>query len=160
MKHLITILLFVFVTSMVTAQVDSTAYVTESNIEKLVDKYSGKIEATIISLAESLKQPAEKVWTILIKQQYVKASMGIIVLLIILLFGYLSIKYANNVKDWDRGYVYDDKPTYSIGAAVISVICLFISIIVLLFGGYPNDILQGFINPEYGAIKDIVNLFN
>jgi hypothetical protein len=160
MKHLITILLFVFVTSMVTAQVDSTSYVTESNIEKLVDKYSGKIEATIISLAESLKQPAEEVWAILIKQQYVKASMGIIVLLITLLFGYLCIKYANNVKCWDDGEVIENKPTYSMGIVIIFAVCLVISLIVLLFGGYYNDILQGFINPEYGAIKDIVNLFN
>ena len=38
MKYLI-VILFVFVTSMVTAQVDSTSYVTESNVEKLVDKY-------------------------------------------------------------------------------------------------------------------------
>ena len=86
--------------------------------------------------------------------------MGVTVLLVIILFGYLSIKYANNVKDWDEGDVYKDKPTYSMGAAIIFAICLLIAIIAFFWGGYSDDILQGFINPEYGAIKDIVKLFN
>ena len=66
---------------------DSTL-VTNTNVEKLVDKYSGKIEAAIVSLAESLQQPAEHVYKVLVKQQIVKAinGLGILLFLLILFF--------------------------------------------------------------------------
>ena len=158
MRKILTVLSIVLFSTIGYSQTDSTSYVTDSNVEKLVDKYSAKIEATIVSLAEQLKQPAEHVYKIMVKQQYIKAFEGILVLLIVILFGYLTIKYASNIEDWEYGTVYENKPTYSIGAFYVSSISLFIAILVLLVGQYPMDIIQGFINPEYGAIQDIINL--
>lgn len=64
------------------ATVDSAQYVTNSNAEKLIDKYSEKIESTIVSLAQSLKQPAEHVYKILVKQQIVKSYIKLAHLLV------------------------------------------------------------------------------
>lgn len=158
MKKILTVLAIVLFSTIGYSQTDSTSYVTDSNVEKLVDKYSAKIEATIVSLAEQLKQPAEHIYKIMVKQQYIKAFTGIIVLLVTILFGYLTIKYASNIENWEYGTIYKNKPTYSLGAFIISIVSLFVTILVLLVGQYPVDIIQGFINPEYGAIQDIINL--
>ncbi len=90
-----------------------TEYVTGSTVERLVDKYSEKIEATIVSLAESLKQPAEAVWKILVKQQYVKAVVGLFIVSLMLFFIYLSFKYASNIEDWENLTVVKGKPAFS-----------------------------------------------
>jgi len=96
MKHiLLLITLFISAnTFAITEKLDS-GLVTNSNVEKLVDKYSAKISATIVSLAESLKQPAEHVYRILVKQQVVKAITFTISLLlgIILLIVFCFICY-------------------------------------------------------------------
>ena len=158
MRKILTVLSIVIFSTIGYSQTDSTSYVTDSNVEKLVDKYSAKIEATIVSLAEQLKQPAEHVYKIMVKQQYIKAFTGILLLLVIILFVYLTIKYASNIEDWEYGIAYKNKPGYSFGVLIISLASLFIAILVLLVWQYPMDIIQGFINPEYGAIQDIINL--
>ena len=47
--------------------------VTDSDTEKLIDKYSEKISATVTSLAETLKQPATHVYGLLVRQQVLKS---------------------------------------------------------------------------------------
>ncbi len=52
---------------------DNVELVTDSNVEKLVDKYSTKVTVAIQGLAKSLQQPAEHVYKILIRQQLLLA---------------------------------------------------------------------------------------
>jgi hypothetical protein len=132
-------------------------YVTNSNAEKLFDKYTDKLSTAIVGLAEILKVPATHVYGILIKQQYVLAYIGLFIFFITLLFIILSLKYALNIDDWDDGSVKKNKPTCSLGFFIAFGIIGIIFLLCFFIGHYPEDIFQGFINPEYGAIKDIVN---
>ena len=52
-------------------------YVTNSDAEKLFDKYTGKFAVAIEELAESLKVPAEHVYNILIKDQIEGLEKGL-----------------------------------------------------------------------------------
>lgn len=140
---------------------DTTQYVTNSNVEKLVDKYSEKLSATITSLAQSLKQPAEHVYKILVKQQVVKSFGYSLFLLLaitfILLFCY-NIKRAKWLED--DTYNRRDYPgeTWNSNATLTIITGILALIFIGLSAGFFYPMLQGFLNPEYGAIKDIVEM--
>ena len=115
------------------------------------------VKAGISGLAASLKAPAEHVYMILIKQQYVKAWIGVIMVFLTLLFIGLAIKFAYNIADWEEGIAFEDKFPSSIGFFTVFTILSILFLLSTLFGGYASDMIQGFINPEYGAIKDIID---
>ncbi len=169
MKKLVLMIFLIGSMFMINAQ-DST-YVTNSNVEKLVDKYSSKIEAAVISLSESLQQPAEHVYIVLIRQQYVKASIGLSYYLLTIIFAFILYHVFERsrwketsgyyTQDWKSREVYDEHEkteTYN----RYSTLTLFIgAITIILFIGAAvntSNILQGFINPEYGALQDIFEL--
>lgn len=143
MKQLILfILLFVGITTTIVAQ-DSIQYVTNSDTEKLIDKYTAKIEASVVALAQSLKQPAEHVYKILVKQQQVKATATLIAIGSLIILGILLIIIECVFLNWND---------YIVG--MIGIILLLIGVIGLVISA--SSIVSGFTNPEYGAIKDIV----
>lgn len=119
---------------------------TSSNIEQLVDKYSAKIEASIISLSETLKQPAEFVYGIMIKQQYVKAVTHLAIILLLLLIGIVMIIIETKILEWNDPLI----GPFGIAIEIVALIWLACA---------ANMIFGGFINPDYGAIQDITNLF-
>lgn len=143
------------------ATVDTSSVTTELTIPdstKLTAKEVYEdIKAGITGLATALKTPAEHVYAILCKQQIVKAVIGIFMFLIPLIFIICSLRYGSFVVDWDEWIIKDGRSQFS---PVIFFTCGIIGIIFMIIffiGGYHLDILQGFINPEYGAIKDIAN---
>ena len=141
---------------------DVTKYVTESNVEKLVDKYSDKLEAAITSLAETLQQPAEFVYGVLIKQQYVKAYASIIpwIIFLCLLPVFISLMKRGLVIGRDdrlggeHNYFYFDDSHLTITI----IIGIFLGASLITGAVCLQFIIQGFINPDYGAMQDIVNM--
>lgn len=115
------------------------------------------VKAGINGLAASLKAPAEHVYMILIKQQYVKAWIGVIMVFLTILFIGLAIKFAYNIADWEDGTAFEGKSPSSIGFFTVFTILSILFLVATMISGYPTDIIQGFINPEYGAIKDIID---
>lgn len=134
--------------------------VTNTNAEKLVDKYLDKATAAITSLAQTLKTPAEHVYSVLVRNNQIKSwfSFGIllffllidIILAIIPSINYIRVKKRNKNEDF-----FDDDVR---GTLMIISIALFIilSISIILCGG---DVANGILNPEYGAIKEIMRMF-
>jgi hypothetical protein len=121
---------------------DTAVYVTNTNTEKLIDKYTSKIEASIIALGQNLKQPVEHVYTVLIKQQKVRAwgflVTNIVMFIIMTVIWVLWYLDYNSRDEWWG-------------------IPFFISLVFLaLFFSSITMIITGFINPEYGAIKNII----
>lgn len=114
------------------------------------------VKAGISGLATALKAPAEHVYMILIKQQYVKAWVGVMTVLLTLIFIGLSIKFAYNIEDWEGGTAFEGKSASSIGFFIAFTVLSILFILITTVGGYPAEIIQGFVNPEYGAIKDII----
>ncbi len=155
MKKLVILIIFITIGFVMNAQ-DSTKYVTDSNVEKLVDKYSGKIEATVVALSESLEQSVDHVYKILVRQQYVKAINGVGILLILLILGAMTYKLLTHEEAFDnagdleiRGFL-----------GVISLGLTLLFLLIFFAGDFYTDITQGFINPEYGALQDIFELIS
>jgi len=125
-----------------------------------------KVSTAITSLAESLKVPAEKIWATLIVQQTIK-SISYLIIMILTIIGILFItKIISKSKwgDWDH-YDSDNKEsTYWKGHrfnsyAALTIIMSFIIIVGLIASVFIFiPMLTGFINPEYGAMKEIMSL--
>lgn len=107
----------------------------------------------IQGLAQALKAPTEKVWEILIKQQKVESIILVIVNSIILLITFIFVIWCIIVYKKDEWYS-NDKAGLLIYTIIISVMSIF-----FLFASI-NTIVTGFVNPEYGAIKEILNVIS
>ena len=142
------------------ATVDTSSVTTELAIpdstKLTVKEVYEDIKAGITGLATALKTPAEHVYAVLCKQQIIKAVIGIFMFLIPLIFIICSLRYGSFVVDWDEWIIKDGRPTFSAAISITFGILGIIFMMIFFIGDYHLDILQGF-NPEYGAIKDIVN---
>jgi hypothetical protein len=112
----------------------------------------------IVALASSLKVGAEHVYGVLVRQQVVYA----IVYLALSIIGFILIlnwikKYKDDKEKWKGGNsVYDDTPT---GLGLLRSIQIFVALVMIGIGiGNINSIMTGFINPEYGAIQDVIEM--
>ena len=123
------------------------------NNVQVVNATFDNIEQGLTKLAETLKVPASKMWEVFVEQQMINSLSEILALIITLsicVFVYIKcVKYAEKNNDDVFEYAITGLPA----AAVLAV--AFISLILILVGA--TDTITGFINPEYGAIKDIID---
>ena len=145
---LITVISLIAITVNATT-VDTTSkpiVVTDSTLTFL--KVYEDVKGGILGLAEALKTPAEHVYEVLVKQQVINAWSGLIFIIIMLVLLFLSIRYLK---------AYNNDPDIN-DLTVPVVLLIFVSILTFVaLIGTGLDILTGFFNPEYGAIKDIVD---
>jgi hypothetical protein len=134
---------------------ETVSYVdTSSNFKRIYnDLYDG-----IIALAAGLKVGAEHVYAIIVKQQIVNS----IVYLLVLLLGTFSIHMC--YKQWGLIKIKKEKYTTDveeIRPLAFTIIFGVLAFILLLAGLLNlNTLVMGFLNPEYGAIMDIVRFVN
>jgi hypothetical protein len=106
----------------------------------------------ITALAASLKVGAEHVYEVLVKQQIVYSIIWTIVLIIGIVF--ISIwlyRYKDDKEEWTDG-----DPT---ALGVFRTMQVFLGILLFMIGIMNIDtIITGFINPEYGALKDVIDM--
>lgn len=127
---------------------ETTTFVdTSSNFKML---YSD-LKTGLSALAESLKVGAEHVYIILVKQQVVNSItwliVGVIPLLIFIIFSKSMFNWAYKNNGESEGF--------SWFVFVIFLLATIIPGILTLINA--QEIVMGFINPEYGAIMDIIN---
>lgn len=102
----------------------------------------------LTALGSSLKVGSEHVYEVLIKQQLSNSITGLLMLLLSIICLIIIIKITKKAinKNKDLGMV----------------TVVFIGIPTMIFLVYElwhmNDIVTGFINPEYGAIKEILEV--
>lgn len=149
---LLVLLIPVIAQESVTKIVDETVvqeYVTNSNVEKLIDKYSDKLYASITSLAETLQQPAEYVYKILMKQQLVIGYTYLSVFITMLIISLILFKLNKTIFKEDA---WDDVNVFNFFAIITALICAGFLIAFLADG------FQRILNPEYYAIDKIMSL--
>lgn len=132
--------------SATTSVKETVTYVDTSSNFKHV--YSD-IKAGIAGLAAGLKVGAEHVYTVLVKQQIVYSITWLVFIIILLLLStvFRKVLYNHAREEWDD--------------ELFGLFCIFGGTILII--GYIivlcnlTTITTGLINPEYGAIKDIIN---
>jgi uncharacterized membrane protein YuzA (DUF378 family) len=143
--------------SVVSNAIDSTKTAVKKGIG-IVDTSSNfkmvytDIKDGITALALGLRVGAEHVYMVLVKQQIVYA----IVYLIIGLFAlFLIVNWINGYKDTKQKW-HDDDIT---GLGIIKTIQIAIAGVMLgVFLFHIDNIVMGFVNPEYGAIQEIIDI--
>lgn len=116
---------------------------TSSTFKEVYRDFKGAIEG----MAQSLKVGAAHVYKVLVRQQVVKSISLVIGILALLIPGIWSTKFFWNKLDDDDGYF--------LGFIFLGVLPLIISVVV--FGYNITNIVTGFVNPEYGAINEIMS---
>ena len=153
MKQLKTLFL-ITVISLIAITVNATTVDTTSKPTVVTDstltflKVYEDVKGGILGLAEALKTPAEHVYEVLVKQQVINAWSGLIFIIVMLILLFLSIRYLKACNN--------DPDINDLTVPVVLLIIVSILTFVALIGT-GLDILTGFFNPEYGAIKDIVD---
>ncbi len=116
----------------------------------IAEQTSPKIEKALKSLGSSLQVTANRVWDILVKQQLV-LSIGYLVLFLTTMFCWCHFwfRYEQGRKNqWGDG-------SYELACIITFALAVTGTIVnVYTF----NSILMGFINPEFGAMKTIIEI--
>jgi cytochrome c biogenesis protein CcdA len=115
---------------------------------------SKELQEVLQVLANQFGTTIAHVWKILVRQQVVESwTMAIVIVLLgittFLFFkGYLKIKAQNVI------YKNDD----TMGAESMLAACVFFGILAVLTPCFAiSSIVTGFVNPEYGAMMDILS---
>jgi hypothetical protein len=137
---------------------------------QVVNAILDKTTEALSGLATALKVPAEHVYTVLVRQQRINSIQLVIVFILLFVVSYLMIRIPYN--DWKKtNYEWWNKhrtntDNYYNNTALDNGWWLFCivpggiiaSISLLCLICYMKQIVTGFINPEYGAIKDIMSI--
>lgn len=165
MKKIIIVLILLSITIIGFSQPDNP---TTNKTVEVVDAVFDKTTEAVQGLALALKVPAEHVYSILVKQQVIRAATVLCCIVICLILGFILLKWSinswrtaninyntENKRLLDSNDRYDIDDNWWIWPFVIGIVLLIIGVLISLFGS--NVIMTGLFNPEYGAIKDITN---
>ena len=111
------------------------------------------LKSGLVGIAGALKVGAEHVYEILVRQQVVNSILYLLcgVLAFISIINFISKNKSSEV--W-----FDDDVDFITGLGFIRLIQLIIGFILLLvFLFHLDNIVTGFINPEFGALEQIMN---
>lgn len=136
------ILIAVFISSNLSAQSDST----DITKREVYDD----IKSALREAGEALQVGSEHVYEIFIKQQYVKAVRGLIIIMITIILLFFLYKYTLYINK-----LYKEEKDIT-GEGIVYFIYIILVILMFMVSiKVSNHILTGFINPEYGAIQEI-----
>jgi hypothetical protein len=120
---------------------------TSSNFKNIYNDLKGGVAA----IAESLKIGAEHVFIVLVKQQVVNAIVYLVLALIGIILAFAAYRQWGLIKYNAKGDLVEVRPVvFTVIFGVLSFILLIITIFNI------DTIIMGFVNPEYGAIQDII----
>jgi hypothetical protein len=108
----------------------------------------------ITGLATALKEPAEHIYKLMVKQQFVNSITYCMFPLLSIVFIIVSVPFLKKSK-WGYSWVIEEKRFNRYAALSIITISLSIVLLIISFA-LTDDIITGFMNPEYGAIKEII----
>lgn len=152
MKKLLTVIIamgFLFTTY--AQKVDSLPDTTKLTL----GKFYSDVKAGINGLAQSLKVPATHVYTIMIKQQTTQAISNLIFLLVFIILSFVF--YFVAIKTYKLYNVRKDENLLDITVLSFIILAITVLITVVCFWSDYASIVTGFVNPEYGAIKEIIS---
>jgi len=134
--------------------VANCAYAQKQDSVKLTkEKIYSDVKDALQGLGKALKVGAEHVYTVMVKQQVVNSFVWLVIGIIAIISFLIAYKQIKLVVWTDYGDI--TKGTYNlilgIGFTVLAVILSIGTLLSL------DTIIMGFVNPEYGALKDILD---
>lgn len=152
MKNLLLIAILSLFSFNIYGNSDTTKVVPDTAKVTLAQVYGDAKEA-LSGLGQALKVGSEHVYGILVKQQIVRSIVWLVLLVVFSITTVLSTKLLIYCAKSDEDYS-DVLGPFSLFACVASIIILIACICQV------DVIVTGFINPQYGALKDIMDFIN
>lgn len=141
-------------------EVKDTVITEELAANQIINNIVDKATIAVSSIADALKVPAEHVYSVLVKQSVIHSIVNILLSILFIIITIISYKMSiyyykkhDNDDCEDGVFEYADSGIF----CTLSIIMLIVWIIHLL--ATVNIIITGFINPEYRAIQEILNIF-
>lgn len=134
-----------------------TAY---KDAKSTVEYITPKIEKAVQELADGLAVGATELFEILVLQQVVFAIVYTLILILSILFCTAFFKEIRKLKfnDSNSGVDIADKKSITLQSSILSTFYLVgASITAVIVLSNLVTIVMGFVNPEYGAIMEILN---
>lgn len=117
------------------------------------NKVYADVKEGLSGLAAGLKTGVSHVYEVLVRQQLVISITDLIFLIASFISIIFWIKAYKSKEEWQSLGVGD-----ATGVGVVRIIQIVISLIILVVAViYIPDMITGFVNPEYGAIKEIIS---
>lgn len=132
--------------------VEST--MTTIDTSSLYKQIYGDVKVAISGMADALRVGAEHVYEVLVKQQFVNSISNIVAIIgmiLLLIMFYKAILYSYPKIDEDKDTFYD----FIFVSSTILGSITFILFIVFFSYTIPETV-TGFVNPEYGAMKELI----
>jgi hypothetical protein len=157
MKRIILLLALIFI-GLDFTYAQSEPIQDQPNLEEytpLLNTMYGDVKKSLEGLSEALKIGTDRVYYVLVKQQYIKSTYYVIFMIIsyFMIINYIN-KYKSNEIWLDYSSNKEGTPTI---VGVLRTIQIVVSgLFLLIFLSHIPETITGFINPEYGAIKEII----
>jgi hypothetical protein len=116
---------------------------------QIIDKVFDKTTEAITNLATALKVPSEHVYAVLVKQQQVRGISIIIALVLSVIISIISFKALQKRIGSDK-YGYGENDLYWTILVASLILLLIFSILTIVLA------LPAILNPEYGAMQEII----
>lgn len=149
MKKTIVFFLLSICTLFVSAQSD-TLKASKDTSNVTWTKVYGDAKNALNGLGAALKVGAEHVYEVMVKQQIVNSIVYLVIFIITCILVYFFFKM---LKTKDLGEHFDDFDGICIGTMLLGTASLIFTVFTLV---QLNEMITGFVNPEYGAIKEIL----
>lgn len=151
MKNIFIIIVLFLGFNTIAAESDSTFYVTDSETERLIDKYSDKIADSFSNAVSSITPIAEDGFKVMVSLHFVSGfQLLLVVIALTILSLYFIIQFQKHINEKDSCGDWGGTKTVFFFLSLISIIVL-ISVLV----GVP--ILSKLIVPEYYALKELIS---
>lgn len=115
------------------------------------------VKEGITGLATALKEPAEHIYKLMVKQQFINSITYCMFPLLSIVFIIVSVSFLKKSKWGEDDFGVKEEERFNRYAS-LSMITVALSIVLLIISfALTDDIITGFMNPEYGAIKEIMS---
>lgn len=127
----------------------------------IVTKVYNDVKAGLQGLAGGLKVGVSHVYEVLVKQQAIYSVSYLIILTTIFLFTIFFwrkfFKIYNRFAIKDDALYNDDLDDHFITSGGLAIAIILTIVFLIVLGCLASNIITGLFNPEYGAIKDIID---
>lgn len=150
MKKLLFILLLIIPAFVINAQ--EVEPKDELATVQVIDHIYDKTTEAITELAQALAVPAEHVYNVLVKQQVVVGVSLLVGLLFSMLFTSISWFILFKKHNFKRELCLQNTEGYWMLSLLLSIVSIVLLVVFLSSG------ISSLLNPEYGAIRDIIRI--
>jgi hypothetical protein len=119
---------------------------------QVIDHIYDKTTEVISELAQALAVPAEHVYNVLVKQQVVEGVSLLVGLLFSILFTSISWFILFKKHNFKLKWYLQNIEGYWMISVILSIVSIILFVVFLSSG------ISSLLNPEYGAIRDIISI--